>query len=464
MDELPIAILGAGPVGLAAAAHMVERGLPFILFERETPGAALQHWGQVRLFSPWRYDIDVAARRLLEARGWSAPELDALPDGHAMVKDYLRPLANLPEIAPHLVTGAEVTAITRSGRDRMTTPGRDAAPFIIAWTDSAGMEQRTAARAVIDATGTFTQPNPMGADGLPVPGEHGLGDAIAYGLPDVAGAARARYGGRTTLVVGSGHSALNTVLALLELQETEPATRVLWAMRSNRLQRLLGGGLNDQLPARGALGLAAQQALDTGRIELLTGFAATRLARSGDRVTIEATLGDTPTHFDVDRIVVATGFRPDLQLLGELRVAIDPATEAPPALSPLIDPNVHSCGTVPPHGVAELTHPEPGFYIVGAKSYGRAPTFLMATGYEQVRSIAAELAGDPVAARAVQLVLPETGVCGVPAASEPAGGCCGGPAKSEAACCVADETAKAAGEAGCGCGASTPAGTLLEQA
>ena len=118
------------------------------------------------------------------------------------------------------------------------------------------------------------------------------------------------------------------------------------------------------------------------------------------------------------RIVVATGFRPDLGILRELRVALDPAVEAPPALAPLIDPNLHSCGTVRPHGARELGHPEPGFYIAGSKSYGRAPTFLMMTGYEQVRSVVAEIAGDHAAAREVRLVLPETGVCSSSALTE----------------------------------------------
>jgi hypothetical protein len=175
------------------------------------------------------------------------------------------------------------------------------------------------------------------------------------------------------------------------------------------------------------------------------------------------TLGSTAMTLVVDRIIVATGFRPDLGMLNELRIAIDPATEAPPALSPLIDPNFHSCGTVPPHGVDELTQPESGFYIVGSKSYGRAPTFLMATGYEQVRSVVAELAGDHVAARQVQLVLPETGVCSVTPASLGAASCCGGPAATTDSCCVADEVAKAEGEAGCGCG-TTPAQTAKEPA
>jgi hypothetical protein len=154
-----------------------------------------------------------------------------------------------------------------------------------------------------------------------------------------------------------------------------------------------------------------------------------------------------------DRAIVATGFRPDLGMLAELRVELEPAVEAPPALAPLIDPNFHSCGSVPPHGVLELTQPEAGLYIVGSKSYGRAPTFLMATGYEQVRSVVAELAGDHVAAREVYLVLPETGVCSTTALTGgSSASCCGGPAASEASCCVADEVAKSEGEAGCGCG------------
>lgn len=157
----------------------------------------------------------------------------------------------------------------------------------------------------------------------------------------------------------------------------------------------------------------------------------------------------------VDELIVATGFRPDLAWLRELRVELDPALECPPALAPLIDPNAHSCGTVRPHGAVELAHPEPDFYIAGMKAYGRAPTFLLATGHEQVRSIVAEIAGDHAAARRVELMLPETGVCstrpGGPAVAD--SGCCGGPAPAAVdACCADDARAKASGEAGCGCG------------
>jgi len=278
---------------------------------------------------------------------------------------------------------------------------------------------------------------------------------IAYGIPDVLDRNRADYAGRRILVVGGGHSAINVALDLLRLQDEAPGTRVTWALRRDRMDRLLGGGLNDELPERGALGLAAKRVVEAGRLQMLAPFAAERIVPDGGGLRVTARTEGRPMNLPVDRVVVATGFRPELGMLRELRLALDPAVEAPPALAPLIDPNLHSCGTVPPHGAVELAHPEPGFYIVGAKSYGRAPTFLMATGYEQVRSVVAELAGDRAAAREVRLVLPETGVCSAaPAAGAAASGCCGGPAAAEVgACCALDAEAKAAGKAGCGCAA-----------
>lgn len=351
---------------------------------------------------------------------------------------------------------ATVTAIARQGFDKTTTPGRDDAPFVLRWRDDTGTQHMALARAVIDASGTWRRPNPMGIDGLAIPGEAACADRIAYGIPDVAGARADDFAGRRVLVVGSGHSAINVALDLLRLQERAPETRISWALRRNRIDRLLGGGLNDQLPEHGALGLAAKRAIDAARLEMLAPFAAERIARSGAGLEVAARVDGRPATIEVDRIVVATGFRPALGMLRELRVELDPSLEAPSALAPLIDPNLHSCGTVPPHGAAELAHPETGFYIVGAKSYGRAPTFLMATGYEQVRSVVAEIAGDHAAAREVRLALPETGVCNAaPSRGDATAGCCGGPAPAEVeACCVADAAAKAKGRSGCGCEAA----------
>lgn len=471
--NLPVAVIGAGPVGLAAAAHLLSRGLTPIVFERgSSVGASLLEWGHVRVFSPWEFNVDAAARSLLEAAGWDAPESTELPTGRQIVEQYLEPLAQLPGLAPCIRLSASVSAITRLGLDKVSSKDRGTAPFEVRWTDAEGNEQATVVRAVIDASGTWKRPNPMGIDGLPVLGERAAAEFIDYGIPDVLGARRETFANKTVLVVGSGHSAINIALALLRLQDQEPGTRVLWALRRNRIERLLGGGLNDQLPERGALGLAAKKAIDTGRLQVLAPFAATRLVPAEGRVAVVGNLSQTPVTLMVDRIVVATGFRPDLDILSELRVSVDPATEAPPALSPLIDPNVHSCGTVPPHGVVELAQPETNFFIIGSKSYGRAPTFLMATGYEQARSVVAELAGDHAAARNVQLVLPETGVCSVsfdegngassaccggPVGAAVAASCCGGPATSTASCCAADEVAKVEGQAGCGCGSAVAA-------
>jgi len=455
IEQLPVAIIGAGPVGLAAAARLVERGIEPMVFEKgPAAGSSLEAWAHVRVFSPWEFNIDGAAASLLAGAGWVAPDPETLPTGRDLIREYLTPLAGHPAIAPHVRYNATVTAITRSGHDKVVSDNRDAAPFVIRWRAPEGFENRAWARAVIDASGTWDQPNPMGTDGLPVPGERDAADRIAYGIPDITGRERGAYAGHRTLVVGGGHSAINAVLDLLSLQDASPGTRVLWALRRNRIDKLLGGGLNDQLPERGALGLAAKQAIDENRLEMLAPFAAERIDRDGEALIVTARHAGDPVTIEVDRIIVATGLRPNLDMLRELRVALDPATEAPPALAPLIDPNLHSCGTVPPHGAVELAHPEPGFYIVGSKSYGRAPTFLMATGYEQVRSVVAEIDGDHAAARETRLVLPETGVCNsgsVPGATE-AAGCCGGPApEGRDACCVADADAKDAGLDGCGC-------------
>jgi hypothetical protein len=226
--------------------------------------------------------------------------------------------------------------------------------------------------------------------------------------------------------------------------------------------RVYGGGRADQLPARGELGSNLKALVDSGRVTLVSGFSATQVRRAGDQVIVAGeTAGGLRELGPVDRIVVTTGQRPDLTLTRELRLDLDPWLESAKALGPLIDPNLHSCGSVPPHGHRELAHPEPGFYTVGIKSYGRAPTFLMLTGYEQVRSVVAAIAGDLAAADDTHLVLPETGVCSTnvgPAAGKAAAGCCGGPAPAEVdACCVKDAEAKAITGQGCGCGSTNAA-------
>ncbi|MFF5180499.1 NAD(P)-binding domain-containing protein [Micromonospora sp. NPDC000316] len=425
LDNLPVVVIGAGPVGLAAAARLHERALPFLVLEAgHTAGATVRQWGHVRVFSPWRYNIDPAARLILDEAGWLAPDPEALPTGAELVDTYLQPLAQSPQLKPHLRYGARVEAISRLGLDRLRSAGRDTTPFLIRLADG----DELLARAVIDATGTWRTPNVLGASGLPARGEADVAAYLEHALPDVLGADRDRFAGRHTLVVGAGHSAANTLLSLADLAAQQPGTRVSWAIRTDSPTRTYGGGSADALPARGALGSRLREHVDAGRIRLLTGFWVHALTPADGRVAVVVRRADsTEETVLADRVVAATGFRPDHTIAAELRLDLDPIMGATRALAPLIDPNEHSCGTVPPHGVDQLTHPEPGYYAVGAKSYGRAPTFLMATGYEQARSVVAALAGDWAAARDVQLDLPETGVCN----SNPVdsttddGGCCG---------------------------------------
>jgi hypothetical protein len=226
----------------------------------------------VRIFSPWRYNIDSAARRLLEAAGWQAPNPDALPTGAALIDDYLAPLATLPCVAPHLRLGTRVVAVGRKYMDKVHTVGREAQPFVLRVATSGGRAHEYDARAVIDASGTWGQPNPLGAGGLPAHGEAACAQWIAYGIPDVQGRDRARYANKTVLVVGSGHSAINVLLDLLVLRDTAPATRLLWAMRREHLATVCGGGLADALPARGELGQRAKKAVEEGWITTLTPF------------------------------------------------------------------------------------------------------------------------------------------------------------------------------------------------
>jgi hypothetical protein len=463
-ETLPVAVIGAGPVGLAAAARLVERGIQPLVFEKgASVGAALLEWGHVRVFSPWKYNIDDAARVLLEATGWTSPDPDYLPNGGEIVEEYLVPLSKVAAIAKGLKLGVTVTAVTRKGMNKLASAGREDAPFVVRYVDGQ-VEHDVLVGAVIDASGTWSQPNPMGTHGLPIGGE-GPSANISYGIPDVFGSRREEFIGKRTLVVGSGHSAINVAIALMDLQDIDPNTEIFWALRHHGVDRLLGGGLNDQLPERGALGLAAKKAMDEGRLNMLTSFSAEAIMTDGGRPTVLARTGNDRLQLTVDQIVVTTGFRPDFSFLRELRIEVDPTVEAPPALAPLIDPNLHSCGTVPPHGVEELSHPEKDFYIVGSKSYGRAPTFLMKTGYEQVRSVVAEIAGDHEAARRVELVLPETGVCSVDIKTTTSAGCCGGPAPAEAdACCVADAVAKDSGKSGCGCGSKAAPEKVIENA
>lgn len=428
MSDLPVVVVGAGPLGLAAAAHLLEQGLqPLVLEAGGGVAAAVEQWAHVRTFSPWPELVDPAASRLLEPTGWTRPD-DGYPTGREWIDSYLAPLAHA--LGARVRYDSRVAAVSRRGRDRLVSAGRSEQPFVVHVTQTNGTQHRLEARAVIDASGTWGQPNPAGADGVPAIGEPA---SAATGLltyvPPTPTDAQALTG-RHIVVVGSGHSAMTAVIDLAQIVRNDPATKVTWALRRGVVGDTFGGGEADELPQRGALGVRSREAVETGLVELVTGFRTDRVDVVDGQAILTAEDGRSLPA--ADRVIVLTGFRPDLSFLSEMRVELDPVLQAPVRLAPEIDPNLHSCGSVSPHGAAELAHPEPDLYIVGMKSYGRAPTFLAMTGYEQVRSIAAELAGDHEAARQVELVLPDTGVCGGaglfddPTGAD-SGGCCDAP-------------------------------------
>jgi thioredoxin reductase len=429
VSELPVVVIGAGPQGLAAAAHLVERGIEPVVLESGTrPAAAVAEWGHVRLFSEWPELVDGAAGRLLASAGWSAPN-SGYPTGGAWIELYLAPLA--AALGDRVQYGARVVGVGRKGRDLLVDAGRAEQPFVVHVRRNDGSEDRVEARAVLDASGTWRMPSPAGADGLPALGEAAAADFLLYRIPDFADAAR--FAGRHTVVVGAGHSASTAIIELARVAKEAPGTKVTWVLRRGNVSNVFGGGDADQLPARGTLSTRAREAVESGRVDLVTGFRVNRIDTRAEGVVLMAADGRSLPA--ASTIVVLTGFRPDLSFLSEMRLDLDARLQAPVRVAEQVDPNVHSCGTVSATGAADLAQPEPGLFLLGAKSYGRAPTFLAMTGYEQVRSVVAELADDHEAAARVELKLPDTGVCGGAGLFGEEGASCDTSAAG-ASCCV----------------------------
>lgn len=439
-DSLPVAIVGGGPAGLAAAAHLTVRKIPFILFEAgESVAANILSWQQVKVFSPWRYNIDKAAKQLLEASGWFAPDENALPTGKDLYENYFKPLANLPRLKSSIHTNSKVMAIGRKNMDKMKSWGREEWPFVLQVHHKEGVRFYET-KAVIDASGTWNSPNPIGSGGVFAIGEIENNEKIIYGIPDVSGKLKERYKNKNIAVIGGGHSAINTIIELDKLKDQYPDTMIHWILRKKNVREVYGGQEKDTLEARGALGIKIEHLVNDDRVNVYTPFQVQEIRKHNGRLLLIGHQHDELQALPgIDEIISNTGSRPDFSFLREIRLRIDSSLESSAAIAELIDPNIHSCGTVRPHGEKELRHDEEGFYIVGSKSYGRAPTFLMATGYEQVRSVVAAIDGDMEAARKVELDLPETGVCSSDIIGDNTIACCSAATvaeqKTSAACC-----------------------------
>lgn len=437
MKTLPVAVIGAGPVGLAAVAHLEVRGIPFLLFEAgSTVASNILSWKHIRVFSPWKYNIDKAARQLLSETRWEIPNDEALPTGGELFDQYFQPFYELPVIRRNTFLNSKVLSIGRKNLDKMKTFGRENLPFVIQVLQDNELKQFEA-QAVIDATGTWNSPNPVGSGGVSAVGEAENGDRIFYGIPDIIDLHEARYRNKSVLVVGSGHSSVNAILELDKLKDKYPDTQINWVLRKKNIRDVYGGQEDDALEARGALGIKIEELVRNDRVNVYTPFQIHQIIKKDGRLTTVGFQGERKFALPpVDEIISNTGSRPDFSFVREIRLSIDPSLESVSAIAELIDPNIHSCGTVRPHGEKELRHPDKNFYIVGSKSYGRAPTFLMATGYEQVRSVVAAIDGDIEAALNVELDLPETGVCSLDSGNSE---CCSVEPKSngkaKAACC-----------------------------
>lgn len=428
-----VVVIGAGPQGLAAAAHLLERGIEPLVLEAGTgPASAVSEWSHVRLFSKWAELMDSASKRLLATTDWVEPG-EAYPTGGQWISGYLAPLADA--LGDRVRYGARVVGVGKKGRDRSVDAGREEQPFVVHIVNSDGREERVEAASVIDASGTWVTPNPAGADGFPAIGEKFAAAAgvLGYQIPLMEDLRT--LAGKHVVVVGNGASAKGAIAQIARVVKQDPSTQVTWVLRRGVVGSTFGGGAADELPERGALGRLAQKAVTDGLVHLITGFRTVSVALEGARAVLSAEDGRSLE--PADRVIVLTGFRPDLSILSEVRLDLDLRLQAPSRVANEVDPNIHSCGSIRATGAADLAHPDAGFYIVGAKSYGRAPTFLALTGFEQVRSVAAELAGDHEGAQRVELVLPDTGVCGgaglFDAPEETAGGgcCTTGPAPVE---------------------------------
>jgi len=391
MTQRRVAILGAGPVGLEAALAASKAGMPFTVFEAaEDIAGNVRSWGHVRLFTPWDMNVSPGMRACLESQGMPVPSGDECPTGHELVARLLRPVAEAPEIAPHICRGTRVLEVSREGllkNQEIGTPARADPPFRLVISDSDGTERVEHAEIVLDCTGTYGHPNALGSGGIRAPGERSLEDRITRRIPDVLGD-EATWADRSILLVGGGHSGQTVARDLAELARRHPGTKVIWALRGS--EPSFDAMPDDPLPARVALlRSAAEIGSGATNVEVRMGRAVEALRPSGSQVAV--TLCKADGSFEevvVDRIIALTGSVGDPTLYRQLQVHECWATSGPMKLAAaLLGSSSADCLTQASHGPETLKNPEPDFFLLGSKSYGRNNTFLLRVGWEQVAEI-----------------------------------------------------------------------------
>ena len=387
---MDVAILGAGPIGLEAGLAAAERGFEFTIYEAaDRPAAHVRDWGHVTLFTPWDLNVSDRMRRALPG----APTGSKLPTGDELAAELLDPLAELPTVKPRLRLGSRVEAVAREGllkHEEIASPERGARRFRLLVSGASGHESVEHADAVLDCTGTYGNPNALGDGGIPAPGERALADRIERRLPQIAG--RGEWSGSTILLTGAGHSAQTAARSLAELARHAPGTRVIWAIRSQ--DPTWGAVDGDPLPERAALTDAAAALVGgaSDAVDTRLGYVTEALAPREGRIAVILRNG-AAEEVVVDRVLALNGGVGDYSLYRQLQVHECYATAAPMKLSAaLLGAATGDCLEQQSHGPDTLTNPEPGFFILGAKSYGRNSQFLLRIGWAQVDDVLGLLA------------------------------------------------------------------------
>ena len=385
-----LAILGAGPIGLETALGAAQRGWPFTVYEA-TPAVAghVRRWGHVRLFTPWSMNVSDRMASAMRRSGVEVPEGDELPTGAQLVERLYDPVAQLPELEGRIRVGTRVEAV---GRERLLkheeigTGARDEHPFRLLLTDPDGEEVVESADVVVDCTGTYGNPNALGDGGIPAPGERAFADRIVQLLPDFP-AEREAWAGRTILLTGAGHSAQTAASQLAEFARDADGTRVIWAVRAN--EPTWGGVEEDPLPERARLNSAAEE-LARGAspaVQLRRGMVTHALHGEGEQVAVTLRNG-AAEDVVVDRVLGLNGGVGDHAIYRQLQVHECYATSGPMKLAAaLLGASGGDCLAQESHGADTLVNPEPGFFLLGAKSYGRNSQFLLRIGWDQVDDV-----------------------------------------------------------------------------
>jgi len=406
MNERRIAILGAGPTGLEAALAASDAGLPFTLFEASSGVAGnVRSWGHVELFTPWSMNVSERMRRALSEHGLEPPDGDVCPTGQEMVGRVYEPVSELPPVASSLKLETRVLEVGRDGllkSDEIGTGERAKRPFRLLVRGPDGVERVERADVVLDCTGTYHNPNALGVGGIRAPGEVDLEEYIIRRIPDFEAPGfhgeAPGWGGRRILLVGAGHSAQTAARDLEGLVERVPGTRVVWAIRSGDPD--FGAVEDDPLPARHALVQHARDlTTEESPFDVRVGRSVEGLRPSQDGIVVTLANRDGGTEeVTVDRIVSLTGSVGDAGMYRQLQVHECYATSGPMKLaSTLLASSGADCLGQESHGVETLMNPEPDFYILGSKSYGRNSTFLLRVGWEQVDEVFSLLASPPLA-------------------------------------------------------------------